>query len=230
MRLRVTLLSSDELRELGRVTQEENRGVVLHGSAAATVSLSFESTCPSEIETHVDMVPVALLGPELDGETARVACRVGRSTLATDSRETSSGAGLVSDLAEELGAGEIGDVVGDLKDAVRSASLGVDNTLPADAIRQYLVAIADPLSPPDLRNALAVKVREQVDQVEVLEEERSVRAGTLSSVRLLNGSALRRGIDGAVTLFWGRSRSVQLVFVSVYRAAHLLEDFLRWHF
>jgi hypothetical protein len=35
--------------------------------------------------------------------------------------------------------------------------------------------------------------------------------------------------DGAVTLFWGRSRSVQLVFVSVYRAAHLLEDFLRWH-
>jgi hypothetical protein len=66
--------------------------------------------------------------------------------------------------------------------------------------------------------------------VEVLEEERSVRAGTLSSVRLLNGSALRRGIDGAVTLFWGRSRSVQLVFVSVYRAAHLLEDFLRWHF
>jgi hypothetical protein len=149
VRLRVTLLSSDELRELGRVTQEENRGVVLHGSAAATVSLSFESTCPSEIETHVDMVPVALLGPELDGETARVACRVGRSTLATDSRETSSGAGLVSDLAEELGAGEIGDVVGDLKDAVRSASLGVDNTLPADAIRQYPVAIADPLLPPD---------------------------------------------------------------------------------
>jgi uncharacterized protein YjbJ (UPF0337 family) len=34
---------------------------------------------------------------------------------------------------EELGAGEVGDVVGDLKDAVSSASLGVDDTLPADS-------------------------------------------------------------------------------------------------
>ena len=217
MRLRVTLLSMDEHGEFRRVTEEEDRGVVLHEDAAAEVSLHFQSTCPSDIETHVDVVPVTLLGPNLDGEAARVAGRVGRSALATNSRETSSGARLVANFAEEFGAGEVRDVVGDLKYAVSSASLGVDDTLPADVKAsgssgdRFRRTAGEPVSPPDSRNALAVKVREQVNQVEVLEEERSVRAGALRSIRLLHGRTLRRGVDGAVTLIEERYRSAPFV-------------------
>jgi DNA-directed RNA polymerase subunit RPC12/RpoP len=39
--------------------------------------------------THVNVVPVALLSPELDRETTGVPCRVCGSRLSTDSRETS---------------------------------------------------------------------------------------------------------------------------------------------
>lgn len=112
--------------------------------------------------------------------------------------------------------------MGDLKYAVSSASLGVDDTFPADVKvsgssgdPRFRRTAGGPSSPPDLRNALAVKVREQVDQVEVLEEERSVRAGTLSSVGLLNGRTLRRGVDGAVALIEGKYPSTRFVFVSV---------------
>jgi hypothetical protein len=101
-------------------------------------------------------------------------------TLATDSRETSSGAGLVSDLAEELGAGEVGDVVG----VGWQKGIGDRYWILTDRVCRERVVHAKG----------GGAHGEQVDQVEVLEEERSVRAGTLSSVRLLNGSALRRGL------------------------------------
>lgn len=78
---------------------------------------------------YIDMIPVALLRANLDGETARIACRVGRTTLATDGREARGRARLVADLAEELGARQVRDVIGDLEDAVGSATLGVDDTL-----------------------------------------------------------------------------------------------------
>lgn len=67
--------------------------------------------------------------------------------------------------------------------------------------------------------------------MEVLEEERSVRAGTLSSIRLLNGRTLRCGVDGAVALIEEKDIGQPGSSSSLYvRTAHLLEDFLRWHY
>ena len=153
------------------------------------------------------MVPVALLGAELDGEATGVTSRVGGSTLATDGREAGGRARLVADLGEDVGAADVGDVVGDLKDTVGSGALGVDDTL------------GDPL---------AVKVGEtdkwrrsasaevgvgvgkgcaQVDVVEVLEDERAVEANALGRVRLLHGLALRGGVGRTVGL---RERAGQL--------------------
>jgi hypothetical protein len=57
----VPLLSVNEMRELGGVTDEEDWGIVEHP------------------------VPVALVGPQLDRESTRVASSVGRSRLASDS-------------------------------------------------------------------------------------------------------------------------------------------------
>ena len=122
VRLRVTLLSVDKVRELGRVAQEENRGVVK------------------------DPVPVALLRADLDRKPARVARGIGRTRLATDGGEAHSDGRTVADLVEDGGAADVGDIVGDLEVTVCAGTLGVNDTL---------------------GNALAVKVSEEVDVVEV---------------------------------------------------------------
>ena len=63
--LRVSLLGVDEDRELGRVTEEENWGIVEHP------------------------VPVTLVGVELQSKSTGVTSTVGRSLLTTDGGETS---------------------------------------------------------------------------------------------------------------------------------------------
>lgn len=83
MSLRVALLRVDEYGELGGVAEEEHRGVV------------------------VNMIPVALVGAELHGETTRVASCVGRSRLATNGGESSSCADLVANLREELSRADV---------------------------------------------------------------------------------------------------------------------------
>jgi hypothetical protein len=77
----------------------------------------------------VDMVPVSVLGAELDRETTGVTSGIGGSTLTSDGRETSGRADLGADLCEELGAREVRNVVGDFEGTVSSSSLGVDDTL-----------------------------------------------------------------------------------------------------
>lgn len=57
----VPLLGVNEVRELGRITNEEDRGVV------------------------EDPIPVTLVGPEFDGEASRVTGCVSRARLTTDS-------------------------------------------------------------------------------------------------------------------------------------------------
>jgi len=57
----VSLLGMNEQRELGRVTEEENRRVV------------------------VDPVPITFIGVKLHGEASRVSCTVRRTLLATNS-------------------------------------------------------------------------------------------------------------------------------------------------
>lgn len=58
------------------------------------------------------MVPVSLLGSELEGESSRIAGSVGRSRFTTDSGESGRGTARVSNLGENVGLAEIGDVVG----------------------------------------------------------------------------------------------------------------------
>jgi hypothetical protein len=111
--------------------------------------------------THSDKVPVSLLSLELDREAARVAGAIGRARLAADGREPSGDGDLLALLADEVGEADV--VEGLLADevAVGATTLGVDDAL---------------------GDALAGKVREKVDQVEVAEEERAVGASSLRLV------------------------------------------------
>jgi hypothetical protein len=68
VRLGVTLLSVNEVRELGRVPEEEDRGVVEHP------------------------VEVTVFGPQLDGEATGITGRISGSRLTTDGGESDSGA------------------------------------------------------------------------------------------------------------------------------------------
>jgi hypothetical protein len=108
-----------------------------------------------------DPVPVALLGAQLDGESAGVACGVCRARLAADGREAGGDGGLVADLAEEAGTADVRDVVRDLEDAVCTCPLGMDDAL---------------------GDALAVKVGEQIEVVEVC--ARQMRSSARSQLTL----------------------------------------------
>lgn len=91
VRRRVPLLGVDEAGEEQRVPDEEDGGVVAH------------------------QIPHALLGVELDGETARVARRVRRAALAAHSAEAHGQGCALADLREDVRLGVLGDVMGHLK-------------------------------------------------------------------------------------------------------------------
>jgi len=74
----VTLLGVNEERELGWVAEEEDWGIV------------------------VNPIPVALVSVKLEGETAGISCRVCRSFLATDSRESSNEGSLLANDFEHV--------------------------------------------------------------------------------------------------------------------------------
>lgn len=122
MCLRITLLGVDEVRELGRVANEEDRSVVEYP------------------------VPVAFLSPDLDGEPTGIASSVCRSALASDGGETDGQFRLVPNFVEELGTGDVGDIVSHLKVSVGTSALGVHHSL---------------------RDALTVEVGQKVNVVEV---------------------------------------------------------------
>ncbi len=103
-----------------------------------------------------DDVPVAFLGVEAQREAAHVALGVGGAALAGHGREAQEGLGLLADLRERLGLGVFRDVVGDGQRAIGARALGVDGAL---------------------GNALAVLVRELLEQMEILHQHRAARAG-----------------------------------------------------
>lgn len=150
---RVTLLGVDEAREQDRVTDEEDRGVVSH------------------------QIPHAILGVELQGETARVTGRIGRTTFTAHRREAHRHRGLLADLLEHLCRAELGDVVRHLKVTERAATLGVDHTL---------------------RNALPIKVGQLVQEVHVLQQHRTALAGGHRGRLRSDRGAIAR--DGGVAL------------------------------
>lgn len=104
VRLGISLLGVDEVRELGRVSQEEDGSVV------------------------VDPVHVSFLGPELDGESSRVSSYIWRTRLATDGGESDRDVARGT-ILEDLGLGEMRNTLGDLECSVSSTTLGVDDSL-----------------------------------------------------------------------------------------------------
>lgn len=149
--LGVSLLSVDENGELGGVSDEKDGGVV------------------------VDPVNVSLVGVELGGETSGVSSSIGGSLLSSNGGESSEGLGLLTDLGQEIGAVEVGDIVSDLELSVSTGSLSVDNSL---------------------GDSLSVEVGEQVDQGKVLEQERSVLADSLGGEGVLDGVTVSGGVSG----------------------------------
>ncbi len=127
MCLRVPLLSVDKVREFGRVTDEENWGVI------------------------EDPIPVTFLSPEFDGETTRVTSGVGGSGFTTDGGEAGGNTDLLSDTLEEGLGGDVAQVMGDFKVSVGTYTLGVD--LQTLALTYRLCRFGEGVSE-DLRHAL----------------------------------------------------------------------------
>lgn len=87
-----------------------------------------------------------------------------------------------------------------LEDTVCSGALGVHNTLGntlAIEVSEAAGAREGSAAPSERKES---GEDEHVDQVEVLQEERSVGSETLSGLSILDGLALRSGEDGAVRL------------------------------
>ncbi|MGY2982932.1 hypothetical protein ACVI1K_000279 [Bradyrhizobium sp. USDA 4508] len=101
-----------------------------------------------------DHVPIAFIGVEFQRETANVALGVRRAALAGDRREPREHRRLLADLREHAGLGVARDVVGDGEGAVRAGALGMH---------------------PPLRDHLAVKMRQLLDQPDILQQCGSAR-------------------------------------------------------
>ena len=102
---RIGLERVHHVRELHPVSHEEHGHVVAHE------------------------VPVALARVELDREAARVADRLGRAALVDDGREARDHGRLRPRRAEEVGAGEVRDVMRRLEEALGRGAAGVNDAL-----------------------------------------------------------------------------------------------------
>ena len=142
----VPFLRVDEVRELARVTDEEDRRVVS------------------------DHIVVAVFRVELDGEAARVARGICAALLSAHRGETQKERRALAGGGKELGLRELGDLrVGHLEIAMCTGALGMHDTL---------------------GNAFTVEVRQFVDQVEVLEQQRAIRAGAQAVLVIVHWSTI----------------------------------------
>ena len=123
------LSAVDDVRKFDRVADEEDRQVV------------------------ADEVPVAVLGIELDGKSARIARDFGRIAAADDGRKANRERRLLPLLLEQLGARVL------------------RRRLVADHARRFELAVADePARVHDpLRDALAIEVADLFEEVVVLQ-------------------------------------------------------------
>lgn len=94
-------------------------------------------------------VIISLLGVEFDSEASWVSNGISSTSLSSDGGESKEEWGLLTDLVEEGGLGELGYILGDLEDSMGARSLGVDNSL---------------------WNSLSVEVSELINEGEVLKE------------------------------------------------------------
>lgn len=95
----------DQVGELDAVLDEERRDVV------------------------ADQTPVAFLGIDLHRKAAHVARQVGRAFAAGDGGEAHEGRGALAFMLEWVGAGDVGQGVGALEEAVGAIAAGVHDPL-----------------------------------------------------------------------------------------------------
>mmetsp|Transcript_9343 Transcript_9343/g.29469 ORF Transcript_9343/g.29469 Transcript_9343/m.29469 type:complete len:472 (+) Transcript_9343:83-1498(+) len=111
--------------------------------------------------------PVALLSVELDGKAARIAHSVRTSSFAAHSGESNGHRRPLAHLAEHCRLAVLGDLRrGHLEVAERARTLGVYNTL---------------------RDALAVEVRQLVDEGEILQEHGATRPSRHGRISRVHG-------------------------------------------
>ena len=138
----------DQVGELHRVLDEEHRYVV------------------------ADQVPVALLGVELDREAAHVARRVHAAGATGHGGKAREDGGLLADLRQDVGSGEVGQRIRQLEEAVRAAAARVHDAL---------------------GNALVVEVHHLLAQDEVFQQRWAARRGAQRILVVGHRNALLRG-------------------------------------
>jgi hypothetical protein len=161
---RVRLEGVDDVGELDGVADEKDTEVVSHE------------------------IPVAVFGVELDGETAGVACGLGRVASTDDGGEADREVGALAGLVEKLGAGESGDglvapLAGGLEVTEGDGAAGVDNAL---------------------RDALAVEVADLLEELVVLEGRGTAVADRARVLVVVDLMTLTVGQDLAVVTVGGR--------------------------
>ena len=112
MRLRVTLLCVDEVGEFGRISDEEDRGVVEHP------------------------VQVALLGSDLDSEATRITSSIRGPEFTANSRKSNSGTMLLAGLCEELGGGNVFEALSQFEVTMCTSTFGMDLWWMVDIVRR----------------------------------------------------------------------------------------------
>lgn len=115
--------------------------------------------------------------------TSGVPGSVSRSFLAADSRESDNGWCLLSNTTQHVYRGDIADVVCDLELSIGTGALGMDHAL---------------------RDTLTVEMGKEVDQMEVLEQQRALSTNALPLGGVVNGSAIGSGVHGLLVVLEGR--------------------------
>ena len=98
----MSLLSVNEVGELGWIANEEYWGIVK------------------------DPVPVSFLSPEFDRKATRIARGIGRSVLSSDGREADCAAHAVAHFVEERLGGDVAQIVGHLEVTMGTSALSMN--------------------------------------------------------------------------------------------------------
>jgi hypothetical protein len=128
-----------------------------------------------------------------EGELSHSPSKVRRARLPADGRET-DGQRTLGSLLEHVGHADVFEAIGAFPDPVCARAFGVDDSL-GNAAVQASATVGNSSS--HLDSPLAIEVRQQVDEVEVLEEERAVHASSLGHVRVRHGHAIGSSVDAA---------------------------------
>jgi len=114
-------------------------------------------------------VPVPLLCVELDSETSGIPCGVCATLFAADCRETCKNGSLLADLTKERGLRILCDIMSNLENPVSTRTFGMDDAL---------------------RNALTIKMSKLVDEVKILEQDRTVGTSSLRGLIFRDGHGI----------------------------------------